>query len=195
MEEALDKLFTERMDIEGTVDLMHAIQDGNVIVEQRAPGGLGVSPRTERDMQLPDWSNVEVRRRLETRLMNERIAMICLRCKSPTRIRVARFETLERTCVVCGATMRAVAREGLSEELKKWVSSDDEKTRNRMMRNAEMVKNRGLDAILCLMARGVGEETATRILRAHPPGCERDSLLKAIHEAEVQYAKTRRFWG
>ena len=27
-----------------------------------------------------------------------------------------------------------------------------------MMRNAEMVKNRGLDAILCLMARGVGEE-------------------------------------
>ena len=43
--------------------------------------------------------------------------------------------------------------------------------------------------------KGVGEETATRILRAHPAGCERDSLLKAIHEAEVQYAKTRRFWG
>ena len=62
------------------------------------------------------------------------------------------------------------------------------------MRNAEMVKNRGLDAILCLMARG-WRKTATRILRAHPAGCERDSLLKAIHEAEVQYAKTRRFWG
>ena len=127
--------------------------------------------------------------------MNERIAMICLRCKTATRVRVARFESVDRVCVVCQATMRAVAREGLSDELKKWVSSDEEKTRNRMMRNAEMVKNRGLDAILCLMARGVGEETATRILRAHPAGCERDSLLKAIHEAEVQYAKTRRFWG
>ncbi|MBJ83923.1 MAG: hypothetical protein CMB52_00170 [Euryarchaeota archaeon] len=195
MEEALDKLFNERMDVEGTVDLLHAIHDGNVIVEQRAPGGLGVSPRSERDMQLPDWSNVEVRRRLEARLMNERIAMICLRCKSPTRVRVARFQNLDRTCVICQATMRAVAREGLSNELSKWVASDDEKTRNRMMRNAEMVKNRGLDAILCLMARGVGEEVATRILRAHPPGCDRDSLLKAIHEAEVQYAKTRRFWG
>ena len=43
--------------------------------------------------------------------------------------------------------------------------------------------------------RGGWKETATRILRAHPAGCERDSLLKAIHEAEVQYAKTRRFWG
>tara|TARA_B000000441_G_scaffold39344_1_gene25701 strand:+ start:100 stop:1560 length:1461 start_codon:yes stop_codon:yes gene_type:complete len=195
MNEALDKLFSERMDVEGTVDLLHAIQDGVVIVEQRAPGSLGVSPRSERDMQLPDWSNVEVRRRLESRLMNERIAMICLRCNTATRVRVARFESVDRVCVVCQATMRAVAREGLSDELKKWVSSDEEKTRNRMMRNAEMVKNRGLDAILCLMARGVGEETATRILRAHPAGCERDSLLKAIHEAEVQYAKTRRFWG
>ena len=100
MEEALDKLFSERMDVEGTIDLLHAIQDGNVIVEQRAPGGLGVSPRSERDMQLPDWSNVEVRKRLESRLMNERIAMICLRCKSLTRVRVARFESIERACVV-----------------------------------------------------------------------------------------------
>ena len=91
--------------------------------------------------------------------------------------------------------MRAVAREGLGDELAKWVTSDEDKVRNRMMRNAEMVKNRGLDAILCLMARGVGEDTATRILRAYPPESERDSLLKAIHEAEVQYARTRRFWG
>lgn len=195
MEEALDKLFSERMDVEGAVDLLHAIQDGNVVVEQRAPGGLGVSPRSERDMQLPDWSNVEVRNRLEARLMNERIAMICLRCNGLSRVRVARFENLDHSCSLCKATMRAVAREGLADELKKWVSSTEEKTQNRMIRNAEMVKNRGLDAILCLMARGVGEEVATRILRAHPPGCDRDSLLKAIHEAEVQYAKTRRFWG
>ena len=75
------------------------------------------------------------------------------------------------------------------------VTSDEDKIRNRMMRNAEMVQNRGLDAILCLMARGVGEDTATRILRAYPTGTERDSLLKAIHDAEIQYARTRRFWG
>ena len=195
MDEALDKLFNERMDIDGTVDLLHAIQAEDVHVVQRAPGALGVSPRSERDMQLPDWSNVEVRRRLENRLMNERIVMICLRCHTATRSRVARFPTIDRACSICQATMRAVSREGLGDELMKWVTSDDEKIRNRMMRNAEMVQNRGLDAILCLMARGVGEETGTRILRAYPPGTERDSLLKAIHEAEIQYAKTRRFWG
>ncbi len=195
MNEALDKLFSERMDVDGTTDLLHAIQDGVVQVAQRSPGALGVSPRSERDMQLPDWSNVEVRRRLENRLMNERVVMICLRCKTSSRFRVARYPSTDQKCGICQATMRAVAREGLSDELAKWVASEEDNIRNRMMRNAEMVHNRGLDAILCLMARGVGVDTATRILRAYPRESERDSLLKAIHEAEVQYARTRRFWG
>ncbi len=195
MDEALDKLFSERMDIDCTVDLLKAIQSGIVCVEQRSPGRLGVSPRTERDMQLPDWSNVEVRNRLEGRLLNERVLTICLRCQATTRFRVARFSEIEKKCTVCNATMRAVAREGLADELKKWVKSDESKIKNRMMRNAEMVQNRGLDAILCLMARGVGEDTATRILRANPIGSKRDALLKSIHDAEIQYARTRRFWG
>ena len=195
MEEALDKLFSERMDLDGTVDLLRAIQDGRIHVSQRSPGALGTSPRSERDMQLPDWSNVEVRNRLEMRLMNERALTICLRCKATTRFRVARYPEIDPNCTVCSATMRAVAREGLADDLKRWVASEDEKVRARMMRNAEMVQHRGIDAILCLMARGVGEETATRILRAHAKGGPRDALLKAIHDAEIQYARTRRFWG
>ncbi|MEE2759000.1 MAG: DEAD/DEAH box helicase [Candidatus Thermoplasmatota archaeon] len=195
MDEALDKLFSERMDIDGAIDLLKAIQSGIVSVEQRSPGRLGVSPRTERDMQLPDWSNIEVRKRLEGRLLNERVLTICLHCQATTRFRVARYSEIEKKCTVCKATMRAVAREGLADELKKWVRSDESKIKNRMMRNAEMVQNRGLDAILCLMGRGVGEDTATRILRANPMGCKRDDLLKSIHDAEIQYARTRRFWG
>ncbi|MDP6899651.1 MAG: DEAD/DEAH box helicase [Candidatus Thalassarchaeaceae archaeon] len=196
MDDALDKLFSERMDIDGTVDLLRAIQDGIVKVEHRSPGPLGLSPRSERDMQLPEWSNIEVRERLEGRLMNERAITICLRCKASTRFRVARYPEIDAKCTICNATMRAVAREAQAEDLKKWVKTDDDdKIRNRMMRNAEMVQNRGIDAILCLMARGVGEDTATRILRTNPIGGTRDSLLKSIHDAEIQYARTRRFWG
>ena len=194
MDEALDKLFHERMDIPGTVDLLKAIQSGLVRIEARPPGKLGLSPRAERDLLLPNWSDAEVRRRLEGRLMNERAIAVCLRCQSPTRFRVARWPELPPKCTSCGATMRAVAREGLGDELKKWVVSEDEKTQSRMMRNAELVQNRGLDAILCLMARGIGEDTATRVLRGAPPGTP-DMLFKRIHEAELQYARTRRFWG
>ena len=157
-----------------------------------APGPLGLSPRSERDMLLPNWSNAEVRKRLEGRLLNERAIAICLRCQSPSRFRVARYPELEHRCT-CGSTMRAVLREGRAEELKEAVKSDDVKTQNRMIRNAELIQNRGYDAILCLMARGVGENTAIRILRTIRAG-DHETLFKAIHEAEIQYARTRRFW-
>ena len=53
--------------------------------------------------------------------------------------------------------MLACSREGLEKQLVEWVKSDDEKTRDRMMKNAQAVANRGMDAVLALMARGVGE--------------------------------------
>jgi len=193
MEEALDKLFAERMDMGGTIDLLKAIQSGLVEVRITAPGPLGLSPRSERDMLLPNWSNNEVRKRLESRLLNERAIAICLRCHSPSRFRVARYPELAQRCS-CGSSMRAVLREGRSNELKEAVKSDEVRTQNRMIRNAELVQNRGFDAILCLMARGVGEDTAIRILRTIRPG-DHETMFKAIHEAEIQYARTRRFWN
>ena len=56
------------------------------------------------------------------------------------------------------------------------------------------LQHRGQEAILCLMGRGIGEATAQRILRKVPRN-NRDGLFKAIHNAEVEYARTRRFWG
>ena len=78
--------------------------------------------------------------------------------------------------------------------LKDWFSSDEEADRNRMIKNAEIVQNRGQEAILCLMGRGIGEATAQRILRKVQRN-NRDKLFKAIHLAEIEYARTRRFWG
>ena len=90
--------------------------------------------------------------------------------------------------------MMACAREGLLSMLKDWVSSDDDNDRIRMIKNAEMIQNRGYEAVLCLMGRGIGEATAQRILRKTPRKSA-EGLLKAIHLAEVEYARTRRFWG
>ena len=75
-----------------------------------------------------------------------------------------------------------------------WVTSEDPKDQSRMMKNAQAVANRGMDAILALMARGVGEATCLRLMRKIPRG-DIDGLLEAIHIAEIEYARTRRFWG
>ena len=196
MQEVLSKLFHERMDIVGATDVMRAIQSGLIGLEVTATGPLGISSRSEKDLLLPNFNNQQVKARLEGRLMNERAVLCCLRCTSIRRFRVARYPEINdsKKCLKCGGQMLACAREGLEKQLIDWVKSDDEKVRDRMMKNAQSVANRGMDAILALMGRGIGEATCQRLMRKVQRG-DKDGLLEAIHIAEIEYARTRRFWG
>ncbi len=45
-----------------------------------------------------------------------------------------------------------------------------------------------------LMGRGIGEATCQRLMRKVQRG-DKEALLEAIHIAEIEYARTRRFWG
>ena len=196
LREVLDKLFFEKMDIEGASDVLRAIQEGVISIEVAAAGPIGLSRRSSKDLLLPNWDNAAVRERLSLRLENERAVLCCLKCQSVRKFRVARYNEIPDIgiCLKCKGRMLACAREGLLSMLKDWVSSDEEADRNRMIKNAEIVQNRGQEAILCLMGRGIGEATAQRILRKVQRN-NRDKLFKAIHLAEIEYARTRRFWG
>ena len=196
MEEVLSKLFHERMDVRGATDVLRGLQSGVLSLTITARGPLGLSNRTQDDMLLPNWDNAALRERLRGRLTNERAVLCCLRCNAVRRFRVARFGAMERpgTCLKCGGKRLACAREGLQDMLEGWVKSEDQKDQDRMMKNADLVANRGLEAIMCLMGRGIAEATANRLLVKVSPG-DTDGLLQAIHRAEVEYARTRRFWG
>ena len=196
MEEVLGKLFHERMDINGAMDVLRGIQSGLIGLEVTAAGPLGISSRSEKDLLLPNFDNKQVRARLEGRLMNERAILCCLRCSSVRRFRVARYPEISdaKQCLKCGGQMLACMREGLEKQLLALVKSDDKKERDRVMKNAQAVANRGMDAILALMGRGIGEATCQRLMRKVQRG-DLDGLLEAIHIAEIEYARTRRFWG
>ena len=195
MEEVLSKLFHERMDVVGASDVLHGLQSGVLSITVTARGPLGLSNKTQNEMLLPNWDNAAIRERLKLRLTNERAVLCCLRCHGLRRFRVARFNAMERpgTCLKCGGQRLACAREGLQEMLEKWVTSEDIKDQDRMMKNADLVANRGVEAVMCLMGRGIAEATANRLLVKVMPGDE-EGLLQAIHHAEVEYARTRRFW-
>jgi len=194
VEEALDKLFHERMDIDATTDLLRAIQDGSVDLFHTPPGRLGISPRSERDLLLPSWSDEDLRVRLETRLLNERAVLICLNCGGKRRRRVERMEGGIEPCSSCGGSMMACAPERMEDLLVEWTESRDPKVSGRMSKNAELVRTHGFEAVLCLMGRGIAGDTATRVLRGHTRG-DRVELLRSIHEAELNYARTRRYWS
>src|SRR5438132_1450691 len=62
----------------------------------------------------------------------------------------------------------------------------------RLFTNASLVMAHGRKAVLALMARGVGEDTAARILRGYHE-TEQD-FLRDVLAAEITYARTKRFW-
>ena len=194
IEEALSKLFHERMDIEATVDLLTEIQNGDIKLLETPPGPLGQSKKSEKDLLLPSWSDKELRDHLEVRLVNERAVLICLNCKNRTIKRVARFTERVAPCSSCSGTMQACSPERMESMLSDWVESKDPKISGKMTKNAELIRTHGKDAIICMMGRGIAEETATKILRGHVSG-ERVRLLRSIHNAELKYASTRRYWG
>ena len=90
--------------------------------------------------------------------------------------------------------MQACSPERMENMLSDWIQSKDPKIYAKMTKNAELIRTHGKDAIICMMGRGIAEETATKILRGHISG-ERVRLLRSIHNAELKYASTRRYWG
>ncbi len=196
MEEVLSKLFHERMDVVGVRDLLRAIQDGLIDVKITASGPLGMSNRSSRDLLLPNWDSAQVRNQLRGRLTNERAVLCCLKCKAIRRFRVARYNEISdiSVCLKCKGQMQACAPERMEKMLTDWVKSDDEKDQARMMKNASLIQSRGYEAVLCLMGRGIGEATAQRVLRKVQRN-NIEGLLETIHHAEIEYARTRRFWN
>src|SRR5438445_724875 len=62
----------------------------------------------------------------------------------------------------------------------------------RLFTNASLVMAHGRKAVLALMARGVGEDTAARILRGYHE--TEEDFLRDVLAAEITYARTKRFW-
>ena len=62
----------------------------------------------------------------------------------------------------------------------------------RIVKSAELVREFGDRALLTLAGRGIGPDAAARILRNMHR--DEDALLRDILAAEIDYARTKRFW-
>jgi ATP-dependent Lhr-like helicase len=61
----------------------------------------------------------------------------------------------------------------------------------RLLKNANIVLSSGKKAVIALAAKGVGPETASRILGTMTEG---DAFYREILKAERNYVRTHRFW-
>ena len=83
---------------------------------------------------------------------------------------------------------------------KKDLSKEEQRELKRLHKNASIVLSYGIYGLFALVGRGIGPDTAARILRKYDLIALEKSeelqikFLKDILNAELQYARTRGFW-
>lgn len=195
-DEAIERVLFETMDVAHLREALGALADGRLtIVNQKLSpvGRLGVEK--ERRMLSPSEEEPSILRALKERLGRAKRVLVCVACGR------SRTTTVDRTpkqpeCASCGAIMLAPLhpneRDVAALIKKKERTEDEQKRVKRAVAAANLVATYGRDAVLAMAGRGVGPDTAARILRRQHD--DEAGLLRDVLAAEVQYAKTRRFW-
>lgn len=195
-DEAIDKLTWERMDVAHFAEALLRIRDGRIrIVEQRiSPLGL-LGRQTEARQLSPERAEPSILETLKRRLEDSKIHLTCIVCGRFRDLRVGDVGARPE-CGGCGSIMLVPLgrhEKDLGRLLKKKVrSEEEERLVQRMTNEAHLVATYGKKAVVALAGRGVGPETAARIL-ARLRETEID-FLRDILAAEINYARTRSFW-
>jgi len=203
-EEALDKLIWERMDIKNTEEIFQTIQSGKIalVIQRLSPIGLA-GLEAIKGLMTPQRADGTILQALQKRIEDTKVSMICVNCKKIWHIYI-KHASQHPTCPRCQAIKIAAIPSYREEEFKvlkkKNPTTDDKKEIKRIHKNASLILSYGKLAMITLMGRGIGPDTAARLLRKYNPvelnrsEEARKLLLKDIHQAEIHYAQTRGFW-
>ncbi|MCL5782904.1 MAG: Lhr helicase, partial [Candidatus Thermoplasmatota archaeon] len=119
-------------------------------------------------------------------------ALFCTSCSNVRTVRIRDIRAIK--CPGCGSSLVASLSPFERNLLDRAREDDPEgnRIRRRLSKNAHLVRERGMQAIMVLAARGIGPETASRLLEVTYNNDE--DFIRAILTGEMDYAKNRRFW-
>jgi len=133
------------------------------------------------------------------RLMERTVKLVCMYCGGWTTVRKVKYLPDDVKCPKCGAKYITVTWSGddkveklIKKQMGKLSKQEVEELRKYQM-SAGLVLTYGKKAVMVLAARGVGPQTASRILAKDARGD--GTLFKDILEAEKNYIRTRMYWS
>jgi ATP-dependent Lhr-like helicase len=195
-DDAVSKVMWDDLDAENTEKVIAALSDGTIEIRVTgmSPIGLEGIVRTKELMQ-PLRADHSILMAMKKRLSDEVVYASCIRCQGQRRLRAGdapkRF-----ICDKCGGNMIAVLKEYERDNIRLFSKKDpdgsEKKEMMRISKNANIVKEDGRKAVMVLAGRGIGPDSAARILRRMH--IDEDDLLRDILASEVLYAKNKRFW-
>jgi len=195
-EESLRKTIFENLDIRLAAEVLRGIQSGEITISKGKLSPLGRELLDEqRELMMPRTADRSILMALKNRLMEEQIILHCLKCGSERKSRIRNLPS-KLSCKLCGGVMLVAVRPFSREQLKtlksKHPSEKEKNTIKKLRKSANLVMAHGRKALMTLVARGVGPDTAARLLQRYYRNEE--EFLRDILVAEVLYARTKRFW-
>ena len=203
-DEAVDKIIWERMDIKNTQRVLQKIQSGEISIQIQRLSPIGLAGfETIKGLMAPQRADRTILMALRNRLEETGITLACTNCYHMWNTTVGRVQK-RLHCPNCGA-IKICALHRNSRDLAKLLSkkqrtSQENREIIRLHKNASLVLNYGKIALMALMGRGIGPDTAARILRRYNRmELEKSEelylkFLRDILKAELNYARTRGFW-
>ncbi len=217
-EEVLDKTLHERFDVPHAEEVLEQVRTGGIEVVPAPPSAITDGPVERLEWRtLPDTPPPTLLRTVRERLEHEPLVLVCLRCGFVRTTTPARYRAEGGSrCLLCHGSLSAVLSPRRADEIErlsryarqKWKPTPQKAgRRGRRDRppspeleglvrsgytSAELLAHYGERALLALAARGIGPETARRLLmRLYR---DDDAFMTEVLRAERSYARTRAFW-
>ena len=201
--ETLQELFTEKLDLNRTKEIFRKIKSKEIKISDVE----GLSPIAElgfryelQDVAKPERPEKEIFKIFKNRLMDSNVRLLCINCGNYSITNFVKNVESEPRCRKCQSKLIAVIkphRTEAQEIVKKWLKgkelTEEEKEKLEFIkRSADLCIVYGKKAAIVLAGRGIGPQTATRILsRMHR---NEDEFYKDILKAEKEFIKNKKYW-
>ncbi len=199
-EEAMREVLFDRIDADRAREVLEGLRAGKIAITTSSASPIGAEGRRGgRDVTTPERADGAVIDLLKDRIMNDRVILFCVQCKGWKSLRMVKNVPEVPECPVCGSRMVAALKPWEEEEIRivkkpeAAKTPEDRRRTKRVYRNANLVLTYGKAAAVALASRGLGPETAARLMR----NLRRDEadFYRDILKAEREYARTKRFWS
>ena len=152
------------------------------------------------EMMAPETVQIDSLARMKRTIEHHQVQLLCMNCGESEEEKQVKDMPEQPHCSRCGSGLLAAfhrsnsfAKESVLKRLNgQGLSADEQKALSETRRNADVVLSYGKKGIIAMSVRGIGPQTAARILaRMH---LDEAQFYKDLLDAKILYMETRQYW-